>query len=82
VILHLHPALHQPIGYLVLVEGVPKFWVKMRGIGVDMPNPERRPDRYVHRRLLPNDVLILDPTGTLLSGSSIPSSSSQQVLAR
>jgi kynurenine formamidase len=54
----------------------------MRGIGVDMPNPERRPDRYVHRRLLPNDVLILDPTGTLLSGSSIPSSSSQQVLAR
>jgi kynurenine formamidase len=55
---------------------------RVKMIGVDMPNPERRPDRYVHRRLLPNDVLILDPTGTLLSGSSIPSFSSQQVLAR
>jgi ParB/RepB/Spo0J family partition protein len=33
---------------------------RVKMIGVDMPNPERRPDRYVHRRLLSNDVLILE----------------------
>jgi ParB/RepB/Spo0J family partition protein len=33
---------------------------RVKMIGVDMPNPERRPDRYVHKKLLSNDVLILE----------------------
>lgn len=33
---------------------------RVKVVGVDMPNPERRPDRYVHRKLLANDVLILE----------------------
>jgi kynurenine formamidase len=33
---------------------------RVKMIGVDMPNPEQRPDRYVHKRLLSNDVLILE----------------------
>ena len=55
---HLHPEFRHSLDQHEVADWLVERRVKM--IGVDMPNPEQRPDRYVHRRLLSNDVLILE----------------------